>query len=136
MFEILDAQGTVTNTIVADLAFVEAHHPGRYRAVEPTSPATSLEALPRTLTHIQFRKRLTGTEQIIFDNFDAPEYAAAEPKITGLTVMQRAAVRSGLATYKEADEVNLDDPDTVALVTLFGALGLWDHPGRAAEILA
>lgn len=32
-YEILDAQGAVINTIVADASFVEARHPGRHRLV-------------------------------------------------------------------------------------------------------
>lgn len=86
-------------------------------------------------THREFRKRLTLSEQVILDNFDVAEFAAVTPKIQALTVEQRASVRTALATYREAMDIRLDDPDTIALVTMFEAYGLWDSPGRAAEIL-
>ena len=42
-YEILDESGNVVNTIVADLAFVEAAYPGQYReVVEPTAPEDPL----------------------------------------------------------------------------------------------
>lgn len=41
-YEILNDAGEVENTIVADEAFVEAHHPGRWRAV----PEVSVDAEP------------------------------------------------------------------------------------------
>lgn len=46
-YEILDGE-TVVNTIIADLAFVEAHYPGAYREVpEPTpTPLTWENASP------------------------------------------------------------------------------------------
>ena len=42
-YEILDESGNVVNTIVADLAFVEAAYPGQYReVVEPIEPPDPL----------------------------------------------------------------------------------------------
>nr|WP_315249327.1 hypothetical protein [uncultured Duganella sp.] len=46
-YDILDEHGNVINTIVAELEFVEAHYPGRYRAADgsgtPTTPTTPTE---------------------------------------------------------------------------------------------
>jgi hypothetical protein len=36
-YEILDGDGSVVNTIIADVEFVEAHFPGQYRLVEDES---------------------------------------------------------------------------------------------------
>jgi hypothetical protein len=41
-YEILDDEGNVINVIVADEAFVEEHHPNRYRLV-PQPPAPEPE---------------------------------------------------------------------------------------------
>ena len=37
-YEILDAEGNVVNTIVADLDFVQTHYPGRFREREEVTP--------------------------------------------------------------------------------------------------
>lgn len=87
------------------------------------------------LTHNDFRKRLSLDEQLIFDNFDVPEFASVHPKIIALDVMQRALVRTGLATYRDVLDIRLTDPDTQRLVGMLAAFGLLDHAGRAEEIL-
>jgi hypothetical protein len=98
---------------------------------EPPEPPAQ-----RVFTHVEFRRLLSFAEQMILDNLDDPEFAAAHPKLVGLDVMQKVAVRTALATYKEAQEINLDDPSTVRFVGLLAQLGLWDDEGRAERILA
>jgi hypothetical protein len=100
------------------------------------APGVPVQTPARVLTRRQFRQRLTLAEQLIVDNFDVAEYAAGHPKISALTVDQRALVRVALGNYRDVAEVNLDDPDTVQFVGLFGQLGLWDSPERAQAILS
>lgn len=60
-YDILDEHGNVINTIVAELEFVEAHYPGRYRAADggttptaPTDPTTPAvpESVPMLNAHL------------------------------------------------------------------------------------
>lgn len=87
------------------------------------------------LTHHQFRKLLSVPEQLIFDNFNVPEFASTHPKISTLTVEQRAYVRMGIATFRDALDIRLSDPDTQTLIGMLSAYGLLDNPARAGEIL-
>jgi len=99
-------------------------------AVYPTG------TLSVVLTKTAFRARLSLTEQIRIDNFSVLEYAAADAQIAALTIEQRATVRTAIATYKDAQEIDLADPRTVQFIGLLGGLDLLDHAGRPAEILA
>lgn len=49
-YEILDEEGNVINTIVADLDFMEEHYPGQFREREEVSlpPRPSLPEQPET----------------------------------------------------------------------------------------
>ncbi len=144
--------GVVENCIVADAAFAAALTgynavieiptdqsvgPGWMWSAATGFVAPASVAQPyRILTHKAFRDLLSIDEQLLLDNFTVPEYAEVEPKIQALTLMQRAVVRTALATYREAQDVDLDDSATVQLVTMFGSLGMWDGPERAAKILS
>ena len=44
-YEILDEQGKVINTILADQAFVDAHHPGRHRLVVEAPPPVPVKQI-------------------------------------------------------------------------------------------
>jgi len=61
IFEILDDTGAVVNTIVADLAFVQANYPGRYREVPQPPP---VDTRPPVITKVAFRFRLTDAEYV------------------------------------------------------------------------
>ncbi len=101
------------------------------------SEEPELTPAPRVLTHKQFRDRLSFGEQLLLDNFSVAEYAEADPKIQALGVMQRAEVRTAIATFRDAQNVDLDDPATIRLVTLLGSLELLDEPSadRVEQIL-
>lgn len=59
-YEILDDNGNVVNTIIADQTFVDEHYPNRYRLVpEPPPPP-----LPNIITKVAFRFRLTDAEYV------------------------------------------------------------------------
>lgn len=133
-YEIRDQDGATINTVVAEIEWLESNYPGCDYIPLPDDvlPPTQLQ---RVFAHREFRKLLTLGEQLLVDNFDVPEFAAEHPKIAALTVFEKAQVRTALATYRESQEINLDDPDTATFVGLFGALGLWDNETRAASIL-
>jgi hypothetical protein len=61
IYEILDDTGAVVNTIVADLAFVQANYPGRYREVPQPPP---VDTRPPVITKVAFRFRLTDQEYV------------------------------------------------------------------------
>jgi hypothetical protein len=61
IYEILDDTGAVVNTIVADLAFVQANYPGRYREVPQPPP---VDSRPPVITKVAFRFRLTDQEYV------------------------------------------------------------------------
>jgi len=61
IYEILDDSGEVVNTIVADLAFVQANYPGRYREVPQPPP---VDTRPPVITKVAFRFRLTDQEYV------------------------------------------------------------------------
>jgi hypothetical protein len=77
------------------------------------------DASPRILTVLQFRDRLTEAEEL---------------SIT-LQSLTNASIRVWLDRLAGAQEVNLDDPRTVAGLQLMEAAGLLAS-GRAAEIVA
>ena len=61
IFEILNDSGEVVNTIVADLEFVEANYPGKFREVPQPPP---VDSRPPVITKIAFRFRLTDAEYV------------------------------------------------------------------------
>ena len=60
IYSILDDDGNVINTILADEAFVEQHHPGRYQLVGP-DPAP---VRPRIVTRLAVINRFTDAEYV------------------------------------------------------------------------
>jgi hypothetical protein len=93
---------------------------------------------PRILTHYGFRSLLTLSEQIILDNFDVPEFAAAHPVLSQFGPIEKATLRTAMKAYETASEINLDDPGTQMFVGALGQMGLLegDAETRAATILA
>ena len=73
----------------------------------------------RTITKLEYLRRFTDKERIAIR-------AAAE---------QNTALADYLQLMEAAQEINLDDPDTVAAVQMLEQSGLI-APGRAAEVLA
>jgi hypothetical protein len=61
IYEILNDDGEVVNTILADEAFVEKVYPGHYRLVGP-EPAPTLPS--PIITKVAFRFRLTDAEYV------------------------------------------------------------------------
>lgn len=117
-YEILDAEGQVINTILADAEFVEKHYAGRYRVAEAPVVVVPEAAPERRLTKLQFRSRFTLTEKVAL-------YTAAESQVL---------IRIFLDDVNAAEYIDLNDPVTVAGVEALESYGLIAE-GRAQEIL-
>ena len=115
IYEILDDSGEVVNTIVADLAFVQANFPGRYREVPQPPP---VDSRPPVITKLAFRFRLTDQEYVGI-------LAAAKTEI---------AVQAWVETFAMVTQINLADARTIAGVQQLAALDLLTDE-RAATIL-
>jgi hypothetical protein len=115
IYEILDDSGEVVNTIVADLAFVQANFPGRYREVPQPPP---VDTRPPVITKVAFRFRLTDQEYVGI-------LAAAKTEI---------AVQAWVETFAMVTQINLADARTIAGVQQLAALDLLTDE-RAATIL-
>ena len=127
IYEILDAQGNVENTVVADAEFMLEHYPdGHYRLVpDVPTPATA----DRRITKLAFRSRFTKAEK------DGIEFAALDDPTAPIAQRQQAAaLRADLKDQEQATFINLDDEDTRTGVLTLEAVGLIAS-GRAVEIL-
>jgi hypothetical protein len=93
---------------------------------------------PRVLSHYGFRSLLTLSEQIVLDNFDVAEFAAAHPVLSNFGPIEKATLRTAMKSYKAASEINLDDTGTVMLVGALAQMGLLqgDAEARVKTILA
>lgn len=101
-------------------AVVDANPPSPAWAVaDPQPEPPPVEPTPqRQLTKLQYLRRFTQQERI-----NIRTTAGASPELFDY-----------LAMLELADEINLDDPDTVAAVTMLEMVGLIAE-GRAAEVL-
>lgn len=128
-YKILTPEGQVENTIVADLAFVQAAYPGRWRVVaEPASPDKPQPANNR-LTPLAFLRRFTDAERARFEISSVDDPSAPEEQR-----LRAAQLRIYMNDYTLASYVALDDPRTVAGVKGLEALGIIAK-GRAKEVL-
>ena len=128
IYEILDAQGNIKNTIVADERFMQDHYPkGSYRLVQPVESPPAPE--DRRISKLAFRNRFTKVEKagIEFAALDDPTAPIAQRQ-------QAAALRADLKDQEQATFINLDDEDTRTGVLTLEAVGLI-AAGRAVEIL-
>lgn len=119
--EILDADGSVTNVIVADEAFAQQQHPGAWRvaAVQPVQePAPVL----RRITRLAFLSRFADAEAVAIDLASI----GATPQAAG---MRRYVSKVNAATY-----IDLNRADTRAGVQALEAAGVL-AAGRALQIL-
>lgn len=113
IFEIIDANGNVENTIVASQDFVEQNYPGRFREIpEPPPPRKTI------ITRYEFLKRFTAQER----------------KAINAAAKRDADVEDFKLLLEAAQEINLTNEDTIAGVNQLEASGLLS-PGRASEIL-
>jgi len=73
----------------------------------------------RSLQKLEFRRLFPAVKRPFVDEFNAT--FETHPYLTD---DQKRAIRSGLEDYKAASEVNLDDPDTIAMLDTYMALGI------------
>jgi len=114
IYEILNDDGEVINTIIADESFVKTHYPGHYRLVGP-EPEPYVEPI---VTKVAFRFRLTDAEYVGI-------LAAAKTDVE---------VAAWLETFNMVSQIKLDDPRTVSGVETLVVKDLLTEE-RAEEIL-
>lgn len=119
--EILDAEGNVTNVIVADEAFAQQQHPGAWR-VAAAQPVQEPAPVLRRITRLAFLSRFSDAEAVAVDLASI----GATPQAAG---MRRYVSKVNAATY-----IDLDRADTRAGVQALEAAGVL-AAGRALQIL-
>lgn len=112
-YEILDTDGNIINTIIADQSFAESNFE-HFREVSETT----LEPVIRIITKLAFRNRLTMAEKTAI-------YTAAESNIQ---------IRIWLDDLSSAEEADLDFPELKAGLEAMVSGGLLTAD-RVAEIL-
>lgn len=115
IYNILDDNGNVINTIIAEADFVEANYPGHYALVgpEPAPPAP-----PPIITKIAMLTRLTDAEYVGI-------LAAAKTDVE---------VEAWKTRFDAASTIDLNDSRTVAGIGLLVTKGLLTQ-ARGDEIL-
>lgn len=83
----------------------------------------------RVLTKLEYRRLFTFEERMAIDSFTA-NYLG----IAFLSAEQKSAIRTSLQDYADAQDINLDDADTVRGIGLYVQFGLI-QPNRLAEVL-
>lgn len=120
IFDITNEDGVRINTIVAASAFVEAHFPGRWRAVADPAPEPVGETAPRrVVTRLEFRNRFSLAEKTLI-------YSAAQSDVR---------IRIFLDDLMASEEVDLDHASTKTGLALLAEAGLLTT-ARMREILA
>ena len=121
--QILNEIGNVVNTVVADVAYLDAKYPGHWREEilfdedgNPSPPAEEVVAPHDPLTRLAFIRRFTMLGRIAMQGSDDP------------------IVRDGILLLTNAEEALVDDPDTIAFVGYVQQQG-YITAERAVEIL-
>lgn len=113
IYEILDDQGNVTNTIIADQDFVDQYYPDHYRLVGPDPVVASW-----LITKLAMISRFTSAEYVGI-------LSATKTDVT---------VQAWYDAFYAASQVNLQDPRTVDGVNFLVSKNLLSQT-RANEIL-
>ena len=118
-YEILDTDGKVINTIVADEAFMEAVYPeGNYREVKQPDP---VPVVNRTLPAGAFRLRFNFNERtgVELASVIDPTASAADQKT-------QATVKTFYADLNSQRYINLDSESVLRGCNLLDSLGILD----------
>ena len=103
LYNLLDADGAIENTVVADDAFVTEHHAGRFELLGP-APDDPVETLPRHVAVGSF-----------FDRFGPAKWAIlADPSPAVQALVKDCSVRS----FIDLDRADL--PAALALLVQAG----------------
>lgn len=116
IYEVLDSQGQVVNRILLDPSSNWVPPDGHSVRLWVSVPSPAPEFAPAILTQLGFLRRFTAEERIAIR-------ASADP-----------VVQDFLHLLGLAQEIRLDDADTVAGVNYLETLGLLAE-GRAAVVL-
>jgi hypothetical protein len=126
IYEILNGK-TVINTIVADLAFMQAAYPdGNYREVNQPDP---VPVVNRTLPAGAFRLRFNFTERtkVELASVIDPTASAADQKT-------QATVKTFYADLNSQRYINLDSESVLRGCNLLNTLGILDAGWKARII--
>jgi hypothetical protein len=126
IYEILNGK-TVINTIVADLAFMQAAYPdGNYREVNQPDP---VPVVNRTLPAGAFRLRFNFTERtkVELASVIDPTASAAEQQT-------QATVKTFYADLNSQRYINLDSESVLRGCNLLNTLGILDAGWKARII--
>jgi predicted HAD superfamily hydrolase len=116
VYQILDDEGNVLNTINADLAFVTEHYPGHWKDITPSSPEPEKEMV---ITKLAFKRRFTMQELVAFKTLTQTDVTAE--------------VFDDLINI--AEDVTLDDPMLISGMDYLVSVGILTEE-RNSEILA
>lgn len=83
----------------------------------------------RILTKLEYRRLFAFEERMAIDSFTANFL-----EIAFLSDEQKAAIRTSLKDYEDAQDINLDDADTIRGIGLYVQFGLI-LPNRLPEVL-
>ena len=122
IYEILNDEENVVNTIVADEAFVALVYPERWRLAEVQPEPETTEVIGTQITRLAFLSRFTDEEAVALDLASI-----------GATV-PAASLRRYMAKVNAASFIDLSREDTRAGVLALEPMGILGD-GRALEIL-
>ncbi|MBK9440726.1 MAG: hypothetical protein IPN53_05165 [Comamonadaceae bacterium] len=94
-----------------------------------TEPPPPAPVIPADLTHLEFRRLFTSTEQEFCDELEATFESNAL-----LSAAQKRTLRTGYKNFYAASKVDLADPAIPPVLGLYVALGILDA-ARPAQIL-
>jgi hypothetical protein len=126
-YEILDTDGKVINTIVADEAFMKSAYPeGNYREVKQPDP---VPVVNRTLPAGAFRLRFNFTERT------KVELASViDPSSSAEDQQTQATVKTFYADLNSQRYINLDSESVLRGCNLLDSLGILDTGWKARII--
>jgi hypothetical protein len=131
IYEILDTDGKVINTVVADEAFMQVTFPeGNYREVaEPEPPKPPEPVVNRTLPAGAFRLRFTFAERtgVELASVIDPTASAADQKT-------QATVKTFYADLTSQRYIDLDSEGVMRGCTLLDSLGILEEGWKARLI--
>jgi len=94
-----------------------------------TAPPAPAQVIPTNLTHLEFRRLFTTTEQELCDELEATFESNAM-----LDAAQKRTLRTGYKNFYAASKVDLTDPAIPPMLGLYVAIGLLSTE-RQAQIL-
>jgi hypothetical protein len=122
-YNIKDENGNVVNTILADLAFMQANYPGRFEAVAetPATPPADYAVSKRVLYN-----RLDALVPDLFDTLEADSVDPAKP------LQVRKTLKKMLRNFEYTTYVQVDSADTQTFLGGLVSLGYISAANKTA----